>query len=268
MSARMAICTKIGRKPKLVRIRYEKRGRLNCGHVIGGHQTLNAICAFHCHVRERKVRLEDLTEKMDKFDKLIKVQHHWLEQCSEKIAKVPSDTVGSKENNTIINELQTLHTQVLTTNKIGLLIINQHGECVLPTIAKILDLQMHFDNVCSEAHAKHCVINKSQLQLKIFRDSVEGMMSWLHRTTKLVEQKQNQIGHNAKLDELIEWHKKTKRDIDTHRDVKDSIVKFMNLKEDTPEIVELKTSVAELKDGFGNLETSFKKISGSLGVSE
>eukprot|EP00116_Pleurobrachia_bachei_P018860 sb/3479122/ len=29
MSARMAICTKIGRKPKLVRIRYEKRGRLN-----------------------------------------------------------------------------------------------------------------------------------------------------------------------------------------------------------------------------------------------
>eukprot|EP00116_Pleurobrachia_bachei_P000746 sb/3461008/ len=46
MSARMAICTKIGRKPKLLRIRYEKRGRLNFGHVIGGHQTLNAICAF------------------------------------------------------------------------------------------------------------------------------------------------------------------------------------------------------------------------------
>ena len=89
----------------------------------------------------------------------------------EKITKTQTDTGGAHENEGIITELQTLHTQLLATNKIGLLLVHQHGECVLPTIGKILDLQMHFDNTCSEAHAKHCHIDKSQLQLKLFRVS-------------------------------------------------------------------------------------------------
>ena len=92
-----------------------------------------------------------------------------LSFLQEKIGKTQTDTGGSKDNEAIITELQTLHAQLLATNKIGLLLVHQHGECVLPTIGKILDLQMHFDNTCSEAHSKHCHIDKSQLQLKLFR---------------------------------------------------------------------------------------------------
>ena len=123
-------------------------------------------------MRERKVRLEDLSDRMEKFDKLIQAQHHWLNTCSDKITKTQTDTGGAHDNEAIISELQTLHAQLLATNKIGLLLIYQHGEVVLPTIGKILDLQMHFDNTCSEAHSKHCHIDKSQLQLKLFRVSV------------------------------------------------------------------------------------------------
>merc|ERR550537_1813041 len=206
---------------------------------------------LECHVREKKMRLEDLTDRMEKFDKLLQAQHHWLSQCSEKITKTQTDTGGAHENEGIITELQTLHTQLL------------------PTIGKILDLQMHFDNTCSEAHAKHCHIDKSQLQLKLFRDSLEGMLAWLHKQRKAVDEKCRLVGSDGKLDELIEWHRKTKQDIETHRGVRDSILLISDrfIKElGHAEINQLKTSVSELKDGFSNLEISFKKFSGSIGV--
>merc|ERR1712241_1004888 len=130
---------------------------------------------------------------MEKFDTLIKTQHTWLDQCSDKIAKCQTDGPGGMENEAIVQDLQMLHDQVLATNKIGLLIIHQHGECVLPTISKILDLQMHLDNVCSEAHAKHCHIDKSQLQLKLFRDSLDGMLSWLRKKSDSVDTMSEQI---------------------------------------------------------------------------
>ena len=51
----------------------------------------------------------------------------------------------------------------------GLVLMHQHGENVLPTITKILDLTMHFDNVCSEASSKHCNLDMAKLQLKLFK---------------------------------------------------------------------------------------------------
>ena len=93
------------------------------------------------------------------------IQQPWF-RCPKTVTSRPA---GANENGAIVAELQTLHSQLLATNKIGLMIIHQHGQTVLPTISKILNLQMHFDNVCSEAHSKHCHIDKSQLQLKLFR---------------------------------------------------------------------------------------------------
>ena len=50
------------------------------------------------------------------------------------------------------------------------------------------------------------------------------MLAWLHKRTKAVDEKCQHVGHDGKLDELIEWHKKTKQDIETHRGVRDSIL--------------------------------------------
>ena len=33
------------------------------------------------------MRLEDLTDRMEKFDKLLQAQHHWLDQCSVSISQ-------------------------------------------------------------------------------------------------------------------------------------------------------------------------------------
>ena len=51
---------------------------------------------FQCHVQENKVKLEDITERMEKFDKLITAQHAWLDTCSEKIVKSQTDTAGTR----------------------------------------------------------------------------------------------------------------------------------------------------------------------------
>ena len=56
------------------------------------------------------------------------------------------------------------------------------------------------------------------------QDSLEGMLAWLHKQRKAVDEKCRLVGSDGKLDELIEWHRKTKQDIDTHRGVRDSIL--------------------------------------------
>ena len=50
------------------------------------------------------------------------------------------------------------------------------------------------------------------------------MLAWLHKQTKAVDDKCRLVGSDGKLDELIEWHRKTKVDIETHRGVRDSIL--------------------------------------------
>ena len=49
-------------------------------------------------------------------------------------------------------------------------------------------------------------------------------MAWLHKQRKAVDEKCRLVGSDGKLDELIEWHRKTKQDIETHRGVRDSIL--------------------------------------------
>ena len=70
-----------------------------------------------------------------------------------------------------------------------------------------------------------------KLNLNIFtqsehlQDSLEGMLSWLRKKADAIDEKSQLVGSpNIKLEDLIEWHRKTKQDIDTHRGVRDSIV--------------------------------------------
>ena len=50
------------------------------------------------------------------------------------------------------------------------------------------------------------------------------MLAWLNKRKKAVDDKCGEVGSEGKLEEIIEWHRKTKQDIETHRGVRDSIL--------------------------------------------